>query len=89
MGFVPLGVSVAFDLKNVLEHELVPKHEVLSKKEAEQVLTTYKATPDQFPRIKLDDPVVQALGAKKGEMIKITRKSLTAGEAEYYRIVVP
>lgn len=77
-----------FELKKVLEHELVPKHEVLSKKEAEDVLNTFKASPDLFPRIKVDDPVVQALGAKKGDLVRITRKSPTAGTAAYYRLVV-
>lgn len=74
---------------NVLEHELVPKHEILSKPEAEEVLRAYKAKPYQFPRIGVSDPAARAIGAKVGDIIKITRRrSPTAGEAIAYRYVV-
>ncbi|MEM4222213.1 MAG: DNA-directed RNA polymerase subunit H [archaeon] len=72
---------------NVLDHVLVPKHEILSKKEVESILEKYKISIDQLPKIKITDPVVVALGAKKGDVIKITRKSKTAGTTEYYRLV--
>jgi len=74
---------------DVLEHELVPKHEILSKPEAEEVLRTYRAKPHQFPRIKESDPAAKAIGAKAGDILRITRrKSPTAGEATAYRFVV-
>ncbi len=74
---------------NILEHELVPKHEIISEKEKEELLKKYGIKSlRQLPRILSSDPVVKAIGAKVGDIIKITRKSPTAGEAVYYRIVV-
>ncbi len=77
------------DPEIILNHEYVPKHEILSDKEAERVLKKYKLSSKmQLPKILSSDPVVKAIGAKKGDIIKITRKSITAGEAVYYRVVV-
>lgn len=69
-------------------HIYVPKHEVLSTKEAEEVLRTFNAKPHQLPFILLNDPALNGLNAKPGDIIKITRKSATAGESIYYRYVV-
>jgi DNA-directed RNA polymerase subunit H len=74
--------------KIVLEHELVPKHEVLSKKAAEQILESYGIKATQLPKIRTDDPVAKAIKAKKGDIVKIIRNSFTAGEAVYYRLVI-
>ena len=70
------------------EHVLVPKHEVLSEAEAKAVLSRFKVAPHQLPVIKISDPVVKALGAKPGDILKITRESTTAGKAIAYRWVV-
>jgi len=79
---------LAFDLKKILEHKTVPKHEILSKKEVEGLLNSYGISSENLPKINVDDPVAQVLKAKKGDVLKITRSSLTAGEALYYRIVI-
>lgn len=73
----------------ILEHELVPKHEVLSPEEALKVLKKLGITPDKLPWIRASDPVARAIRAKPGDIVKITRKSLTAGETVVYRYVVP
>jgi len=73
---------------DVLKHKLVPKHEILSKEEAEEIFKKYNAKPENFPFILSSDPVVRRLGAKPGDLIKITRVSPTAKESVYYRIVV-
>jgi len=73
---------------NILEHELVPEHIVLSKEEAKKVLDQYNVQPEQLPKILASDPVVKAIGAKKGDIIKIIRKSETAQKAVVYRVVV-
>ncbi|OYT40045.1 MAG: DNA-directed RNA polymerase subunit H [Desulfurococcales archaeon ex4484_58] len=73
---------------NILEHELVPKHEVLSPEEASKVLKRLNIKPTQLPWISIDDPIVRLIKAKPGDIIKITRKSPTAGESIAYRYVV-
>ena len=73
---------------NIFEHELVPKHEVLTKEEAEELLKKYHITPYQLPHIKKSDPAIFLIGAKPGDIIKITRKSPTAGIYVTYRYVV-
>ena len=70
------------------EHIYVPKHEVITKKEAEDVLEKYHCKATDLPLIFDSDPAVVGIGVKPGDMIKITRKSATAGESFYYRYVV-
>ncbi|MCP8322658.1 MAG: DNA-directed RNA polymerase subunit H [Candidatus Methylarchaceae archaeon HK02M2] len=72
----------------VAEHILVSKHEILTPKEIKKVLKRYNTKLDQFPYILGTDPVVKEIGAKLGDLIKITRKSETAGKNIYYRYVV-
>ncbi len=75
----------AFD---VMKHELVPRHEVLGDDEAQEILRRYGVKPDQLPRILASDPVARAVRSRPGQILKITRKSPTAGEAIAYRYVV-
>ena len=72
----------------VTDHVLVPKHEILSEEDKKQVLSRYSSTEDQFPFLFSIDPVAREIGAKPGDMVKITRVSDTAGETTYYRFVV-
>jgi len=71
-----------------VSHELIPKHEILTEKEKEEILQIYDAVLDHLPKILITDPVAAMIGAKAGEVVKITRKSATAGVAVYYRAVV-
>lgn len=73
---------------NITKHELVPKHEVLSNKERNEILLRYRATLKNFPLILSSDPVARYYGALTGTMMKITRKSPTAGEYVLYRVVI-
>ena len=75
-------------MKNILEHRLVPKHEILSEKEKEELLKKYRIELKHLPRILSTDPVVKAIGAKPGDVLRIIRKSPTAGKTVYYRVVV-
>jgi DNA-directed RNA polymerase subunit H len=72
----------------VTDHVLVPKHEILSDEDKKRLLTEFNATESQFPYLFAIDPVAREIGAKPGDMVKITRVSDTAGMTTYYRFVV-
>ena len=72
----------------VPDHVYVPKHEIMTKKEAQFVLDEFNCKPTELPLIFVTDPAILGLGVKPGDMIRITRKSGTAGESIYYRYVV-
>ena len=77
--------------KNIIlvpNHVYVPKHEIMTKKEAEQVLKEYNCNATELPLIFVTDPAIIGLGVKPGDMIRITRKSGTSGISFYYRYVV-
>ena len=69
-------------------HVYVPKHEIMTKKEAEEVLQEYNCNATELPLIFVSDPAIVGLCVKPGDMIKITRKSGTACVSFYYRYVV-
>jgi DNA-directed RNA polymerase subunit H len=74
--------------KDILKHKLVPDHTILSKSEVKKVLKELDIHQEQLPKIKSDDPVAKAIGAKPGDVLKITRRSHTAGKFETYRLVL-
>lgn len=74
-------------MSDTIQHELVPKHEILSPAEKKELLEKLGATELQLPRIFDSDAVAKAMKAKPGDVLRIIRKSETAGQAIYYRIV--
>jgi DNA-directed RNA polymerase subunit H len=78
----------SFPVFNIFEHALVPMHKILGEKEKEELLAQYKIKPYQMPQIKSTDPAVKAIGAKPGDILKVIRKSSTAGKHIAYRYVV-
>jgi DNA-directed RNA polymerase subunit H len=74
--------------KDILKHRLVPEHTILSKSEVNKVLKELDIHSEQLPKIKQDDPVCKAIEAKPGDILKITRKSHTAGKFVTYRLVL-
>ena len=72
----------------VPDHTFVPKHEIMSKEDAEAILKKFNCQPTELPLIFANDPAILELGVKPGDMIRITRKSSTAGDSYYYRYVV-
>ncbi|MBI2665314.1 DNA-directed RNA polymerase subunit H [Candidatus Woesearchaeota archaeon] len=73
---------------DVGKHTLVPKHTKLSEKEKEGLLATYNITIKELPKISVEDPAIAKLGAKGGDIIRVERKSRTAGITHYFRVVV-
>lgn len=76
------------DPNEVVQHELVPDHEVLSEAEAHSVLQQYDIEPEQLPKIFASDPAARAARARPGDVIRVVRDSPTAGTAVAYRLVV-
>ena len=72
----------------VPDHIYVPKHEIMTKQEGEEILKKYNCKPTELPLIFTTDPAILGLGVKPGDMIRINRTSSTAGESLYYRYVV-
>ncbi len=74
-------------LFNILNHEMVPQHEVLNEEEKNDVKKKYNILYDsQFPEISRFDSVAEAIGLRPNQLCKITRNSPTAIKSEYYRL---
>lgn len=73
---------------DITKNELVPESEVLSKEDEIKLLENLNITKGQLPKLLKTDPMVKKIKAQTGQIIKINRASMTAGESLYYRVVV-
>ena len=72
---------------NIMNHQLVPPHIVLSSEEAEEVKRKYNILDNsQMPDISRFSPVSQVIGIRPGDICRIYRPSKTAIKAEFYRV---
>jgi len=53
-----------------------------------QVLSDFDIAAPQLPKIHVNDPAAKEIGAKAGDIIKIVRKSTTARQSIFYRLVI-
>ncbi len=73
------GVFIQFfedsELKyNPMNHDMVPKHRIISKKEKDYLEYEDKLDFRKFPQISSLDPICKRLGAKNDDVIEIIRK---------------
>jgi DNA-directed RNA polymerase subunit H len=73
---------------SILEHELVPEHEVIEESEVQELLSKYNIKRVQLPKIKVSDPAIKEIKAEVGDVVKITRRSRTAGIYLSHRLVI-
>lgn len=72
---------------NIHNHVLVPKHEVLGKEEADELLLRFNISKRQMPQISSKDAAIKDLNLKRGDVVKITRNSMTTNKSIFYRVV--
>ena len=71
---------------DITEHQLQPKFEVLTPYQKNILLKKYNITDDNLPIIIQTDPIARYYGLSIGDILKITRKSETAGKCNTFRI---
>lgn len=77
-------------LFNVLEHDMVPKHTILTESETQNIMKQYniKNAKTQLPTISRYDPVAIAIGLRPGKVCEIIRPSPLTIKTKYYRICI-
>lgn len=74
---------------NILNHQYVPPHTILSKEELDEMMKKYNVgDKSQLPDISRYDPVALAIGMRPGDVCKIDRPSKSAIHSTYYRVCV-
>ena len=72
---------------NILKHNLVPKHTLLTLDEKDQFMKKFNIMDkSQIPDISFFSPVSIVLGIRPDDVVKIERHSRTAIQADFYRI---
>jgi len=70
------------------KHYLVPEHVLVRKEKVAELMAELGIKKQDLPRIEKLDPAIKNLHPEKGDVVKIIRDSLTAGQSVYYRRVI-
>ncbi|MBI5390017.1 DNA-directed RNA polymerase subunit H [Candidatus Woesearchaeota archaeon] len=73
---------------DISTHQLVPDHKILSDKEKKEFFDRYQITPKEVPKILITDPAIVAFEPKEGDIVRVKRKSPTAGDTVFYRVII-
>jgi DNA-directed RNA polymerase I, II, and III subunit RPABC1 len=73
----------------IIDHDIVPKHILLTEDEKSQYFTEFNHHPRDMKKILVNDPVAKFYGAKVGDLFKIIRPSITSGKEIDFRMVIP
>ncbi|HLD10525.1 MAG TPA: DNA-directed RNA polymerase subunit H [Candidatus Nanoarchaeia archaeon] len=74
---------------DITQHRLVPKHIKLSEEEKQKLLKDYNINLSKLAFIRSSDPALKNIpDIKYNDVIKIERKSPTAKQTTFYRVVV-
>ena len=70
----------------VPEHIAVPKHEIVTRDEAEKIFSELHISRSNFPKLAISDPVAIWLGLRAGMLVKVLRPAETSGYMVVYRL---
>jgi len=74
--------------KETKRHYLVPEHVLIKKEKVNELMAELGIKKDALPRIDRMDAAIKHLKPERGDVVKIIRDSLTAGQAVYFRRVI-
>ena len=80
---------------NLVDLHLIPKHHLLSEEEKDIYMKSYAHTTTSKNNFKgmskmyVTDPVARYYNMQIGDIVKITRPSITSGYSIFYRRITP
>lgn len=75
-------------LMNIVDHHLVPKHDVLPESEASTFYEKFNCKKRNMPKLLTSDPIAKYYNMKLGDICRITRPSENSGYCTTYRLVI-
>ncbi|XP_020099833.1 DNA-directed RNA polymerase V subunit 5A-like isoform X3 [Ananas comosus] len=75
-------------LVNITKHFLIPKHEVLTQEEKNELLKKYSVEDKQLPRMLETDAIARYYGLEKGTVMKVTYDGELTGSHVTYRCIM-
>ena len=73
---------------NIVEHDYVDKHEVLSIEERTKFIKSYQTTRDNLPKLNLYGPIARYYNLQVGDVVRIYRSNPLSGVGIQYRVVI-